>query len=221
MSLGLILLIAVGILVLAGVAQRVLDKLRLTDKQAMLFVALIFLGGLIPDIPLGPMLSVNIGGALVPLGLCVYLWIKAGTAMERARSAIAAVLTAVAVYLIGHYFPNEPETMPMDPNYLYGIAGGVIAYLLGWSRRGAFIAGVVGVLLADAFQAAVNWAGGIEQPLNLGGAGAIDAVVISGLIAVLLGELVGEIVERISRGTHPDTRREFAGGEFIRRERRK
>ncbi len=221
MSLGLILLIAVGILVLAGVAQRVLDKLRLTDKQAMLFVALIFLGGLIPDIPLGPMLSVNIGGALVPLGLCVYLWIKAGTAMERARSAIAAVLTAVAVYLIGHYFPNEPETMPMDPNYLYGIAGGVIAYLLGRSRRGAFIAGVVGVLLADAFQAAVNWAGGIEQPLNLGGAGAIDAVVISGLIAVLLGELVGEIVERISRGTHPDTRREFAGGEFIRRERRK
>lgn len=221
MSLGLILLIAVGILVLAGVAQRVLDKLRLTDKQAMLFVALIFLGGLIPDIPLGPMLSVNIGGALVPLGLCVYLWIKAGTAMERARSAIAAVLTAVAVYLIGHYFPNEPETMPMDPNYLYGIAGGVIAYLLGRSRRGAFIAGVVGVLLADAFQAAVNWAGGIEQPLNLGGAGAIDAVVVSGLIAVLLGELVGEIVERISRGTHPDTRREFAGGEFIRRERRK
>lgn len=221
MSLGLILLIAVGILVLAGVAQRVLDKLRLTDKQAMLFVALIFLGGLIPDIPLGPMLSVNIGGALVPLGLCVYLWIKAGTAMERARSAIAAVLTAVAVYLIGHYFPNEPETMPMDPNYLYGIAGGVIAYLLGRSRRGAFIAGVVGVLLADVFQAAVNWAGGIEQPLNLGGAGAIDAVVISGLIAVLLGELVGEIVERISRGTHPDTRREFAGGEFIRRERRK
>lgn len=221
MSLGLILLIAVGILVLAGVAQRVLDKIRLTDKQAMLFVALIFLGGLIPDIPLGPMLSVNIGGALVPLGLCVYLWIKAGTAMERARSAIAAVLTAVAVYLIGHYFPNEPETMPMDPNYLYGIAGGVIAYLLGRSRRGAFIAGVVGVLLADAFQAAVNWAGGIEQPLNLGGAGAIDAVVISGLIAVLLGELVGEIVERISRGTHPDTRREFAGGEFIRRERRK
>lgn len=167
------------------------------------------------------MLSVNIGGALVPLGLCVYLWIKAGTAMERARSAIAAVLTAVAVYLIGHYFPNEPETMPMDPNYLYGIAGGVIAYLLGRSRRGAFIAGVVGVLLADVFQAAVNWAGGIEQPLNLGGAGAIDAVVISGLIAVLLGELVGEIVERISRGTHPDTRREFAGGEFIRRERRK
>lgn len=221
MSLGLILLIAVGILVLAGVAQRVLDKLRLTDKQAMLFVALIFLGGLIPDIPLGPMLSVNIGGALVPLGLCVYLWIRAGTAMERARSAIAAVLTAVAVYLIGHYFPNEPETMPMDPNYLYGIAGGVIAYLLGRSRRGAFIAGVVGVLLADAFQAAVNWAGGIEQPLNLGGAGAIDAVVVSGLIAVLLGELVGEIVERISRGTHPDTRREFAGGEFIRRERRK
>lgn len=41
MSIGLILLVIVGILVLCGVAQRVLDKLRLTDRQALLFVALL------------------------------------------------------------------------------------------------------------------------------------------------------------------------------------
>ena len=45
MSVGLILLIVAGLLVLLGVGQRVLDKLRLTDKQALLFIALIIAGG--------------------------------------------------------------------------------------------------------------------------------------------------------------------------------
>ena len=66
MSLGLILLIVTAILILFGVAQRVLDKLRLTDRQALLMVALIFFGGLLGDIPLGERLSVNLGGAVVP-----------------------------------------------------------------------------------------------------------------------------------------------------------
>ena len=36
--------------------------------------------------------------------------------------------------------------------------------------------------------------------LVLGGAGVFDAAVISGLIGVILAELVGEIAERIVRG---------------------
>ena len=39
MSVGLILLAVVGILILFGVAQRVLDRLRLTDRQALVFTA--------------------------------------------------------------------------------------------------------------------------------------------------------------------------------------
>ena len=41
MTIGFILLIIVGLLVLFGVGQRVLDKMRLTDRQALLFIALI------------------------------------------------------------------------------------------------------------------------------------------------------------------------------------
>lgn len=221
MSIGLILLVVVGLLILFGVGQRVLDRLRLTDKQALFFIALIIGGGFIPNIPLGPNVSFNIGGMLVPLGLCVYLLIKAGTGKERARALIAAALGAVAVYYIGRLLPSEPEMTVFDPNYLYGLAGGVIAYILGRSRRGAFIAGTLGILIADTFQAILVWNDGIAQQLVLGGAGAYDAVVISGFLAVLLAELVGEVIERFSRGAHRDEAREFDGGEFVRRERRK
>ena len=221
MSIGLILLIVVAILILFGVAQRVLDRLRLTDRQALVFVGLIFVGGLIGEIPLGSMVSINLGGAVIPLILCIYLLVKAGTTWEKWRAIIASLITAGAVWLLGRYFPNEPEAMPFDINYIYGVVAGIVAYVFGRSRRGAFIAGVMGVMLADIAQAVINWSQGINQRLVLGGAGAMDAIVISGLIAVLLAELIGEIIERASRGNDKPKDRRFEDGEFVRGEKRK
>jgi hypothetical protein len=62
---------------------------------------------------------------------------------------------------------------------------------------------------------------GVSQPLRLGGAGAMDVIVISGIVAVLLAEFMGELLERMTRGTHRDESREFAHGEFVERSRRK
>ncbi|NLG24107.1 MAG: DUF1614 domain-containing protein [Clostridiales bacterium] len=218
MSIGLILLIVVTLLVVFGVAQRVLDKLRLTDRQALFFVLLLFVGGLIPDIPITPQFSVNIGGALVPLGLCIYLLVKAGSGKEVARALVASALTGIAVYWMGRLLPNEPEQMQFDVNYLYGLAAGAIGYVFGRSRRGSFVAAVLGMMGADIWQAAELWNAGIAQALPLGGAGALDMIVIAGLTAVLLSELVGELIERMSRGTRRDHRREFVDGEFVEKE---
>jgi uncharacterized membrane protein len=202
MSFGFILLIVVGILVMFGVGQRALDRLRLTDKQAMLFVALIIVGGVIPDIQVTPLFAFNIGGALIPLALSIYLIIKADTAWETWRSLIAAVLAGAAVFALGRFLPAEPERTQIDPNYLYGISAAVVAYVFGRSRRASFVAGVLGVMLADTAQAVINWNQGIDQTLILGGAGAFDAVVIAGVLAVLLAELFGELIERAVRGKH-------------------
>ena len=199
MSIGLILLALVSALVLFGAAQRVLDRMQLSDRAALLIAAAIFLGGLIPDIRLGRV-AVNLGGAAVPLGVCVWLLVKTDTRKELLRALIGSVLTAVAVFLLGRLMPAEPEQIVIDPHYAYGLAGGAIAYLLGRSRRSAFICGVLGVVLADIATAVINWNQGIRQTLVLGGAGAMDTVVVSGLLAVLLAELVGEIRERIARG---------------------
>ncbi len=199
MSLAMLLLTVIAVLIFFGVLERVLDRMRLTDRAALILIALMFIGTLIPNVTLGRV-SISIGGAVIPLGVCVYLLIRAESVKEVARSLIGAVLTGAAVYGLSMLLPDEPEEMFMDPNLLYGLAGGVIAYILGRSRRGAFICGVVGVILADVVTALVNWNRGIDQQLVLGGAGIADTVVISGVIAVLLAELVGEIIERISRG---------------------
>ena len=208
MTFGSFVLSALAVLVLLGVGQRVLDKMRLSDRAALLLIVLMFVGGLIPDIDLG-LVRVNIGGALIPLGICVYLLATADENAERVRGIIGAVLNSGAVYLLGRVMPSEPESIVLDPIYVCGIAGGIIGWLLGHSRRGAFICGVLGVLLADAINAIALWSAGIDQKLVLGGAGLFDTAVISGILAVLLSELVGETVERFARagGAKPDQAR--------------
>ena len=88
--------------------------------------------------------------------------------------------------------------------WLPASAIGAVAYLLGRSRRASFVAGVLGVLLADIAVGVMNFTSGIDQTLRLGSAGALDVVVISGLLAVLLCELVGELLERIQNGAAHD-----------------
>ena len=70
MSIGMILLVVIALLILFGVLQRVLDRMALTDRQALLIVAAIFVGGWLPDLSFGNV-TLNIGGALIPLIVCV------------------------------------------------------------------------------------------------------------------------------------------------------
>jgi len=204
MSVGMIFLTATAILVFFGVAQRVLDKMYLNDRAALMLIALMFFGTLIPNIRIGGV-SISIGGAVIPVGICRYLLIRAGTNRERLRAILGSFLTGGLIYVLSHVMPDEPERIVIDPLYLYGIVGGLAAYLLGRSRRGAFICGVLGVLWADITVAVVNRLNGIEQQVTIGGAGIFDAMIISGLLGVVLAEFIGEIIERIVRGSRrPD-----------------
>ena len=193
--------------------------MRLTDREAILFIALIIAGGFLPDIWLSRNFAFNVGGALVPLGLCAYLWFKADTFIEKARSIAAALLTGVAVYVLGRVLPADPAEMVVDPTLVYGAAGGLIAYVFGRSRRGAFIAGTLGVMLANVASWAYANAMGASQRLALGGAGGYDVIVIAGLLAVLLSELIGELLERARRGRRKPSR-EFVNSDFVGREQR-
>ena len=94
MSIGLLLLIGAGILILLGLAQQVLDRLYLNDKQALLVLGAMVVGSFI-EIPLyrgQPPVSINLGGALIPLALSIYVLYRAGTAKETNRGILGALL---------------------------------------------------------------------------------------------------------------------------------
>lgn len=199
MTFGMIVLLVLSLLLIFGAGQRVLDRMHLNDKWAIAAMLAIFIGGWIPAIPIGNW-RIGIGGCLIPLALCIWVLIKAETSLEVFRAIFGALLTAAAIWLISLLMPAEPEGIVLDPNYAYGLAAGLIAYILGRSRRAAFVCAVLGMLIADVSVAIVNASNGIDTLVRIGTAGALDAVVISGIIAVLLAEFMGEIIERITRG---------------------
>jgi len=199
MSGGMILLVVITVLILMGLGHRVLDRLRLTDKSALaILIAIVVSTIFIPDIDITNTVSINIGGFVIPMGLAIYLFIKAETGKEKTRALIGSVVAGIAIYVVQRYvLPAEPETLPIDPNYVYPVIGAIIAYVLGRSRRGAFIAGVVGVVISDLIQLVLNNINNISAPTRFGGAGAVDTTVMAGILAVLIAEIVGETRERL------------------------
>lgn len=210
MPLGWIVLLAVAALIFFGAAQRVLDRMRLTDTQALIIVGLIAAGSFF-DIPLTggrAAVTVNVGGALVPAAVAVYLLIRAGTAWERLRAILASVVTAAAVWGMAQltdFGPHGARTPLLDPLWMFALVGGVVAYLFGRSRRAAFVAGTLGLIGFQLLELFINTpAPGQVTALALGGGGFFDAVVLAGVVSVGLAELIGETRERLQGGPAPD-----------------
>ncbi|GAB6088340.1 DUF1614 domain-containing protein [Alkaliphilus crotonatoxidans] len=216
MSIGMIILIAISVLIFMGLAERVLDRLRLNDKAAIaIIIAIIISTILIPNISLTERVSINIGGFVIPLGLAIYLFVKAETSKERVRAIAAAIIAGGLIYGVQRFIlPAEPEAQNIDPNYVYAIIGGLTAYVIGRSRRAAFIAGVVGVIISDLIQMILNYINNIPAPTQFGGAGGVDTTVIAGILGVLIAEIIGEIREHLQGGT-AKKRLHFDKGHFV------
>lgn len=202
---GIATLVVVAILIYVGVAQRVLDRLRLTDREALVFIAAMAVGNLLPEIPVGGGVAVNIGGAVVPAILVGYLLVRAGTAAERNRAILATLAATAAIYAFSKLVPADPFAFPLDPMYVWAVIAAAVGYLAGRSRRSAFIAGVGSMILADVLSRVEALLIGAAGTLTIGGAGLFDAVIIVGILAVALAEIFGETRERLQGG--PSQRR--------------
>lgn len=211
MSIWLLTILAVVIYL--GLLQRTLDRMRLSDRAALLIIGILAIGTWIPDVPIG-MARINLGSTLVPLGLAIYLIGTADTYKEQVRGTAAIIATAIAVQLLDWLLPQEPGAMFIEPLYIYGIAAGIIGYIVGRSRRAAFVGGMMGVLVADIVILLQQLP--LTRPYQLGG-GILDSSLIAGIIGVGFAEIFGEARELVA----PDSKNKVASLEDKRREKLK
>jgi len=208
MPFGVVALLAVAILVYFGVLHRVLDRMRLDDRTALLILLLMIVGSFFNLTVLRrPPLIINLGGAVVPVGVAVYLLATADTAREKLRGALAALVAGAVIYLGFKFLNPEEQTMIIEPTYFFAVVAGVVGYLAGRSRRASFVAGTMGVVIADIAHYVEVVTTGVRGQTWIGGAGAFDSVVIAGLLAVILAEVVGETREFMARGPLRSERR--------------
>ncbi len=208
LPVGMIILLIVTALIFFGLAHRALDRMKLTDKQALWIILGLIAGSFINiPLPLGRYsISINAGGALIPFGLAIYLILTAGSRKEKIRSIVGAVITGIVIYGIDTLFMRGlPEPAGrygfLDTMWLFPLVAGIVGYISGRSRRGAFVSATLGMLAFDAgYYIWLVSSGAPAGRVNIGGAGAFDAIVLAGIFAILLAETVGETIERLSGG---------------------
>jgi uncharacterized membrane protein len=127
-------------------------------------------------------IAINLGGAVIPTLISVYLLLKNGMF---ARSALAVLVVAAVVYWMAQ--PVRGVGI-VEPTFVPPIVATVAALLLaqGSAAAVAYVAGTLGTLIgADLLN--LGRIQGLGAPIvSIGGAGTFDGVFLTGIIAVLL-----------------------------------
>jgi uncharacterized membrane protein len=128
-------------------------------------------------------LAVNVGGALIPLGICLYLLYKMGL-------TVGMLLTLGAVTLVINLLARPVKGLGIAvPGLVPPLLAALGAYLLcppELRAPSAYIASTMGTLIgADLLK--LKEISQLGAPVaSIGGAGTFDAVFLGGIIAVLL-----------------------------------
>jgi len=159
-----------------------LVKMGISPAVATLIFFLSIIGSLI-NIPLlsgNQNIAINVGGAIIPLLLCIYLFPK----VPILKTIIAVVISALIMNKMAQPIPMVGVTIPM-------FIPPLVAVLLGFifSPRNptpvAYIAGVLGVLIgADLMNLSQVTGAGM---MSIGGAGVYDGIFLVGIISALIG----------------------------------
>src|SRR5690554_1159470 len=116
-------------LILLGLGQRVLDRMRMTTLSAVFLLILMIFAHFLPIITLSPYISIHLG-AIIPLGIIVYLLVTTSS-NEVWRALAVSVLTASVVLLTDKLLPTEPGAWYIiDPVFIGGIFAGFFSYMI-------------------------------------------------------------------------------------------
>jgi uncharacterized membrane protein len=134
----------------------------------------------------GTVIAVNLGGAVIPVVLSLYLMVKHRL---YGRSLLAVGMVALAVHHMAHPVAGLGIAVPI---FLPPLIAAVVAVLLSRGRAGplAYIAGSLGTLVgADLLN--LGRIRGLGAPVaSIGGAGKFDGIFLAGIVAMLLAGIL-------------------------------
>ena len=134
----------------------------------------------------GTMIAVNLGGAVIPVILSIYLIVRNRLYL---RSVLAVGIVTVAVHLMAYPVQGIGIAEPM---FIPPLVTAIVALAVSRDHAAplAYIAGSMGTLIgADLLN--LHRIQGLGAPIaSIGGAGKFDGIFLTGLIAVLLASLM-------------------------------
>jgi uncharacterized membrane protein len=138
-------------------------------------------------VPGRTVLAVNVGGAVVPVAVSLYLTVHSGLWVP---ALVATTLVAVVVHLLARPVRGVGIVVPMLVPALVATAAALLLHPVHAAGAVAYIGGTIGALVgADLTH--LRWIRGTGAPIaSIGGAGTFDGVFLTGILAVLLATLL-------------------------------
>jgi uncharacterized membrane protein len=132
--------------------------------------------------PSRTVVAINVGGALVPLLLSVYLFLRLNL---RGRMLIATAVVAGIVHWLSQIVPGVGIAVPM---FIPPLVAAGVALILSFRRAPpvAYVAGSMGTLLGADISNLPRLAELGAPVVAIGGAGTFDGVFLTGIIAGLI-----------------------------------
>jgi len=133
----------------------------------------------------GTIIAVNVGGAVIPTIMSIYLLIKRSLWVS---GLIATAIVALVLHLLAHPVSGLGIAVPV---FLPAVVTAIVALVLDRQNAAplAYIAGSMGTLIgADLTN--LSQVRGLGAPVaSIGGAGTFDGIFLTGILAVLLASL--------------------------------
>jgi uncharacterized membrane protein len=135
----------------------------------------------------GTVIAVNLGGAVLPLMLSLYLVFKHKL---YGQSLLAVGIVALAVHLMAHLVPGVGIAVPI---FIPPVITALVALSISRWQAGplAYIAGSLGTLIGADLMNLGNIQGLGAPVASIGGAGKFDGIFLTGIVAVLLAGILG------------------------------
>jgi uncharacterized membrane protein len=134
----------------------------------------------------GTIIAVNVGGALIPLCLSIYLLAKNDIWL---RGLIATACVAVVVYMLAYPVHGVGIAVPI---FAPSIVTAIVAFLVARDDIApiAYVGGSMGTMFgADIFN--LDRIQGLGAPVaSIGGAGTFDSIFLTSILAVLLAAII-------------------------------
>lgn len=129
--------------------------------------------------------ALNLGGALIPIGICVFLILSSFSLWW--QYLIGVGIITVLSYVIARPVPGVGISIPI---FIPPLLAALVAVIMpGNNTAIAYVSGVLGVLLGGDILNLKSLTEYGSQSLSIGGAGTFDGIFLTGIIAVLLASL--------------------------------
>jgi len=128
------------------------------------------------------LITINVGGALIPTFLSLYFWSQTPAFIN------ILIATAIVTFVVNKLARPVPGIGIAIPMFIPPIVAAICALLLSpdWAPKTAYISGTIGTLVgADILN--LPKVKNLGAPVvSIGGAGTFDGIFLTGIIAVLL-----------------------------------